>query len=94
MMMDDYDGQMIFGELGGLKVSDICLTGEEKPRKTSSRKTVPTGIRIRARCVAGAHPTACPTPMDDLFRSFKVCLDAKERVGCGKQQAATAHIRP
>ena len=24
---------MIFGELGGLKFPDICLTGEEKPRK-------------------------------------------------------------
>ena len=29
MMMDDYDGQMIFGDLEGLKL----LTGEEKPRK-------------------------------------------------------------
>ena len=24
---------MIFGDLGGLKFPDICLTGEEKPRK-------------------------------------------------------------
>ena len=30
---DDYDGQMIFGDLVGLKFPDICLTGEEKPRK-------------------------------------------------------------
>ena len=30
---DDYDGQMIFGDLGGLKFPDICLKGEEKPRK-------------------------------------------------------------
>ena len=30
---DDYDGQMIFGDLEGLKFPDICLTGEEKPRK-------------------------------------------------------------
>ena len=30
---DDSDGQMIFGDLGGLKFPDICLTGEEKPRK-------------------------------------------------------------
>ena len=30
---DDDDGQMIFGDLGGLKLPDICLTGEEKPRK-------------------------------------------------------------
>ena len=33
MMMDDYDGQMIFGELVVLKFPDICLRGVEKPRK-------------------------------------------------------------
>ena len=52
MIMDDNDGQMIFGDLGGLKLPDICLTGEEKLRKTSPRKLVPT------RCVTGAHATA------------------------------------
>ena len=40
----DYDGQMIFGDLVGLKLPDICLTYEEKPRKTSPRKLVPTRI--------------------------------------------------
>ena len=29
----DNDGQMIFGDLGGLKFPDICLTSEEKPQK-------------------------------------------------------------
>ena len=44
MMIDDEnDGQMILGDLGGLKLPEICLTGEEKPRKTSPRKLVPTG---------------------------------------------------
>ena len=61
MSMDDNDGQMIFGDLGGLKLPDICLTGEEKPRKTSPRKLVPTGDRIRARCVTSAHATTCST---------------------------------
>ena len=28
---DDYDGQIIFGDLVGLKLPDICLIGEEKP---------------------------------------------------------------
>ena len=43
---DDYDGQMIFGDLGGLKFPDIRLTDEEKSRKkTSPRKPVPTGDR-------------------------------------------------
>ena len=32
-MMDDYDGQMIFGDLVGLKLPGIRLTGEEKHRK-------------------------------------------------------------
>ena len=30
---DDYDGQMMPGDHLGLKSPDICLTGEEKPRK-------------------------------------------------------------
>ena len=30
MMRDDNDGQMIFGDLVGLKFPDIRLTGEEK----------------------------------------------------------------
>ena len=29
----------------------VCLTGEEKPEKTSPRKLVPTGDLTRARCV-------------------------------------------
>ena len=56
---EDYDGQMIFVDLVGLKLPDICLTGEEKPEKTSPRKLVPTGDRTRARCVTGAHSTSC-----------------------------------
>ena len=38
---DDNDGQMIFGDLGGLKLPDICLTGEEKPRKNLTQETCP-----------------------------------------------------
>ena len=33
MMMNDYDGQMIFGYLVVLKLPDIGLTGEEKTEK-------------------------------------------------------------
>ena len=45
MMIDDEnDGQVIFGDLGGLKLPDICLTDEQKnPEKTSPGKLVPTG---------------------------------------------------
>ena len=63
-MMDDYDGQMIFLDLVGLKLPDICLTGKENPEKTSPRKLVPTGDRTRTRCVTSAHATACSTAVD------------------------------
>ena len=38
---DDDDGQMIFGDLGGLKLPDICLISEEKPRKNLTQETCP-----------------------------------------------------
>ena len=41
MRMDDYDGQIIFGNLVGLKLPDIHLTGEEKPRKNLTAETCP-----------------------------------------------------
>ena len=48
---DDYGGQIIIGDLVGLKFPDICLTGEEKPRKTLTQKTCPDRDRTQARCV-------------------------------------------
>ena len=70
--MDDYDGQMIFGELMGLKLPDICLTGEGNPRKTSPRKLVSNGDRTGARCVTDAACyTACSTAMDVLHCTLK-----------------------
>ena len=60
-IMDDYDGQMMFGDLVGLKFPDFRLSGEEKPRKTSPRKLVPTGDRTRARSVTSAYATTCST---------------------------------
>ena len=66
MSDDDNDGQMIFGDLGGLKLPDICFTGEEKTRKTSPRKLVPTGDRIRARYVTGAIASAWSTAVDNF----------------------------
>ena len=41
MMVDDYDGQMILGDLEGLKLPDIRLTSEEKPRKNLTQETCP-----------------------------------------------------
>ena len=62
--MNDYDDQMIFGDLVGLKLPDICRTGEEKPRKNSPSKRVATGDRTRARCIKDAHATAYSTEVD------------------------------
>ena len=60
---DDYYGQIIFGNLVGLKLPDICLRGEEnsqkkKKKNPSPRKPVPTGDRTQVRCATGAHATA------------------------------------
>ena len=41
MVDDDNDGQMIFGDHGGLKLPDICFTGEEKPQKNLTQETCP-----------------------------------------------------
>ena len=77
MIDDDNDGQMIFGDLGGLKLPDICLTGEENSEKTSPRKLVPTGDRTRARCVTGTHAAVWPTAVDAMkmcgFRERRIC---------------------
>ena len=46
MMRDDNDDQMIFGDLVGLKLPDIHLTGEEKPRKNLTQETCPDQARM------------------------------------------------
>ena len=38
MIMDDYDGQTIFWDLVSLKLPNIRLTGEEKPRKNLTQE--------------------------------------------------------
>ena len=61
MTDDDNDGQMIFGDLRGLKLADICLTGEEKPRKNLTQETCPDRgsnpgpLRDRRACYRLAH---------------------------------------
>ena len=61
MMRDDYGGQMIFGDLVGLKLPDIRLTGEEKPRKNltqvtcSDRGSNPGPLRDKRACYQLFH---------------------------------------
>ena len=66
MIMDGDDDQMIFGDLGALSFLTFVLQVRKNPEKTSPRKFVPTEDRTRARCVTGAHATACPTAVDSL----------------------------
>ena len=67
MIDDDNDGQMIFGDLGGLTLPDICFTGEEKLRKNLTQETCPEGDRTRVHCVTGEYATACSTAVDCLI---------------------------
>ena len=59
--MGDYDGQMIFGDIGALKLPDICLTSEEKPRKNLPQETCPDRgsnpgpLRDRCACYRVTH---------------------------------------
>ena len=61
MSDDDNGGQMIFGDLGGLKLPDICLTGKEKPRKNLTQETCPDRgsnpgpLRDRQACYRLSH---------------------------------------
>ena len=61
MIDDDNDGQMIFGDLGGLKLPNVCLTGEENPRRNLTQETCPDRgsnpgpLRDRRACYRLSH---------------------------------------
>ena len=76
-VMNDYDGQMIFEDLVGLKLPDICLTREQKPRKL-----IPTGDLTRARCVTGAHSTACSENLMYSQDKFSLNVSFKNMTTC------------
>ena len=71
---------MIFGHLVGLKLPDICLTVRKKPQKTSHRKLVPTGDRMRARCMTGAHAIACSLAVDQMGKHRLKLLNEQRKV--------------
>ena len=62
MSDDDNDGQMIFGDLWGLKLREICLTGEEKPRKNLTQETCPD-----RGSNPGTHAATWPTAVDGTY---------------------------
>ena len=51
----------------GLKFPDICLTGDEKPRKNLTQETSPYRDRTRARFVTSAHATTYSTAVDHIL---------------------------
>ena len=73
-MSDDNGGQMIFGELMGLKLPDICLTGEEKTRKKLAQETCPDRgsnpgpLRDRRSCYHLFHSGALILIFNELFK--------------------------
>ena len=61
---DDYDGQMIFGDLLGVRLPAFVLQVCENPEKTSPRKLAPTEDRTWVRCVTDTHASTCSTAVD------------------------------
>ena len=94
MIMVDYDGQMIFGDLVGLSFLTFVLQVRKKPEKTSPRKLVPTGDRTQARSVTGAHDTTCSTSVDichTVGPTFVSCVIEVCRLGL--QPLCDTHLR-
>ena len=64
---DDYDGQMIFGNLVGLKLPDICVTGEENSQETCADwESNPGSLRDRRACYRLLHSGG-----RELYNTFK-----------------------
>ena len=82
MIMDDNDDQMIFGDLGDLKLPDICLTGEEKPRKNLTQETCPDQglnpglLRDRHACYHLSHNSG-PMSSQPTRIEYKIFMNCK-----------------
>ena len=81
---DDNDAQMIFGDLGCLKLPDICLTAEEKPWKNLTQETCPDRgsnpgtLHDRHACWRLAHSGGLSLPLAFYFsQRVKYCLSKK-----------------
>ena len=85
MSMDVNDGQMLFGDRGGLKLPDICLTGEEKPHKTTQETCTDLGLNLgllgdRHACNHLAHsggPDNIKAMIDDKVKFAQKLLHFK-----------------
>ena len=90
MMIDDNDGQMIFGDLVGLKLPDICLTGEEKPQKNLTQGICPDWgsnpgpLHDRCACYHLAHSGghfSCENCLFGIVVSMSDCHPRGPRFG-------------
>ena len=83
MTMDNNDAQMIFGDLRGLKLHDICLTGEEKLPKNLTQATYPDRgsnpcpLRDKRACYHLLHSGG-----PGGVRNFNLCLGLDVCVLC------------
>ena len=68
----------------GLKLTAICLTGEEKPRKNLTQEISPDGVRTWARCVTGAHATACSLAVNSGWNLFILKIQTLHHYTCPK----------
>ena len=79
MMINYNDDQMIFGVLGGLKLPDICLTGEGKKTRKKlpqeicpDRGSKPGLLRDKRACYRLAHIYATnPHTLEELKASIR-----------------------
>ena len=86
MMMDDNDGQMIFGDLGGLKLPDICLTGKEKSRKNLTQETCPDrgsnpGLLREVMTLPLGHNSVPKNRVSKLMMTYIVVFDIYTALG-------------
>ena len=67
---------MILGDLGGLKIPDICLTGEEKPQKNLTQETCldrgsnPGPLRDKRACYHLLHSGGLYLKINIFIRQF------------------------
>ena len=94
---DDYVGQMIFEDLVGLKLSDICLTGEEKSRKNLTQVTCPdrgsnpSPLRDRRACYRLLHNGGRVIVRSKFFKIDKTFQDKTKLMS---YITKTVHLNP
>ena len=90
---------MIFGDLVGLKLPDICLTGEDKPRKNLTQETSPDRgsnpglLRDRRACYHLFHSGGRSNSFE-FNKFYLILLVFVIKVGLSKLFSVKLHYRP